>query len=65
MLVQMDETRIQRLADIAVFLTNPLAMPLVLQGDKDEGYSWIERTLVCFRYTFGWARRKRLGAALC
>jgi hypothetical protein len=50
MLVQMDETRIQTIEDIAVFLADPLTMPLELQSDKDEVYSWVERTLVRFRY---------------
>jgi len=55
----MDETRIQTIEDIAVFLADPLTMPLELQGDKDEVYSWVERTLVRFRYL--WLSKKHKG----
>jgi len=59
MLVQMDETRIQTIADIAEFLTNPPAISLELYGDKDDVYKWIERTLVRFRYL--WSHKKEKG----
>jgi len=55
----MDETRVQTLADIEVFLTTHLAMALELHGDKDELYSWIERMLVRFRYL--WLCKKEKG----
>jgi len=55
----MDEARIQTLEDIVVFLTDQLAMPLELQGNKDEVYSWTERTLVRFRYL--WLSKKKKG----
>lgn len=59
MLVQMDETRIKTLEEISVFLADPLAMPLELQGNKDELYTWLERTLVRFRYL--WLNKKEKG----
>ena len=54
----MDETRIQTIADIAEFLTQP-AISLELYGDKDDVYKWIERTLVRFRYL--WSHKKEKG----
>ena len=52
MLVQMDEQRIKTIEDIAAFLSGTIDTPLVLHGGKDEIYSWVEDTLVRFRYLF-------------
>jgi len=55
----MDETRIQTIEDIAVFLADPLTIPLELQGNKDDVYIWLERTLARFRYL--WLSKKEKG----
>lgn len=55
----MDESRIKTIEDITVFLSDQLAMPLKLQGNKDEMYKWLERTLVRFRYL--WLGKKEKG----
>lgn len=59
MLVQMDETRIQRLEDVEQFLAGTVEDSLKLQGGKDDVYAWIERTLVRFRYL--WPGKKQKG----
>jgi len=48
----MDEQRIETIEDIAAFLSGTIDTPLVLHGGKDEIYSWVEDTLVRFRYLF-------------
>jgi len=59
MLVQMDETRIKTLEDIAHFLDGTTEACLVLQGSKDDAYAWIERTLVRFRFLC-WAKSRKV-----
>jgi len=59
MLVQMGETRIRTLEDVAVFLDGMTETPLKLQGGKDDVYAWVERTLVRFRYL--WLDKKGKG----
>ena len=59
MLVQMDETRIRSLDDVAAFLSGTTDTSLKLQGGKDDVYTWIERTLVRFRYL--WLGKKEKG----
>ncbi len=48
----MDEQRIQTVADVVSFLSSTIDAPMVLHGSKDELYSWVEETLVRFRYLF-------------
>jgi len=50
MLVQMDETQIQTLKDVEQFLAGIFDASLKLQGSKDDVYTWIQHTLVRFRY---------------
>jgi len=46
----MDESQIRTLEDVDQFLTDMTGASLQLQGSKDDGYRWIERTLVRFHY---------------
>jgi len=46
----MDEMRIRTLEDIRQFLAVVGDTGLVLQGTKDEGYRWMQRTLIRFHY---------------
>ena len=46
----MNELQIKTLEDIDRFLTGVIDTSISLQGGKQEVYSWIERTLVLFRY---------------
>jgi len=59
MLVQMDETQIRTLEDVAAFFAGALCTSLQLLGGKDDVYQWIERTLVRFRYL--WLSKKEKG----
>jgi len=59
MLVQMDESQIRTLEDVEQFLTGMPCASLQLQGSKDDGYRWIERTLVRFHYL--WLGKKQKG----
>jgi len=56
----MDETKIRTLDDIAAFLAGTVETSLKLQGGKDDVYTWIERTLVRFRYLWRNKRDKGL-----
>ena len=56
----MDEQRIETIEDIAGFLNGTAHTPLVLHGSKDDVYSWIEHTLVKFRYLFQKKKEKGL-----
>ena len=62
MLVQMDETRIRTLEDVEQILVGTAEASLVLQGSKDDGYAWIEHTLVRFRFL--WLSKKQRGLVL-
>jgi len=46
----MDEIKIRTLEDIEQFLLEPTSSQLKLQGNTDDVYKWIERTLIRFRY---------------
>jgi len=56
----MDEQRIKTIEDISAFLNGTIDTPLVLHGSKDELYSWVEDTLVRFRYLFQKKKEKGL-----
>jgi len=62
MLIQMDETRNRTLEDVEQFLAGTTGTPLELQGSKGDAYTWIERTLVRFRFL--WLGKKQKGLVL-
>jgi hypothetical protein len=58
----MDEIQIRTLEDIEQFLSEPTGSQLKLQGNKDDAYKWIERTLIRFRYH--WLEKPQKGLVL-
>ncbi|MFQ5356640.1 MAG: integrase, partial [Mariprofundaceae bacterium] len=62
MLVQMNEVQIQTLEDVEQFLAGMTETSLVLQGNKDDIYAWIKRTLIRFRFL--WLGKKQKGLVL-
>jgi len=62
MLLQMNESQIKTIQDIEIFLLGATTTSMSLEGDKQDIYNWIERTLVRFRYL--WLEKKDKGLVL-
>jgi hypothetical protein len=62
MLLQMNESQIKTINDIERFLLGATNTSMSLEGDKQDVYNWIERTLVRFRYL--WLVKKDKGLVL-
>jgi len=62
MLLQMNESQIKTINDIERFLLGAISTSMSLEGDKQDVYNWIERTLVRFRYL--WLSKKDKGLVL-
>lgn len=58
----MNEAQIQTLEDVEQFLAGVTETSLVLQGNKDDVYAWIKRTLIRFRFL--WLGKKQKGLVL-
>ena len=54
--------QIRTLEDVEQFLAEPTGSQFKLQGNKDDVYKWIERTLVRFRYL--WLSKTQKGVVL-
>jgi len=58
----MNESQIKTIKDIESFLLGATSTSISLEGDKQDVYNWIERTLVRFRYL--WLGKKDKGLVL-
>jgi len=58
----MNESQIKTINDIECFLQGATSTSMSLEGDKQDVYNWIERTLVRFRYL--WLVKKEKGFVL-